>query len=166
MAIAKALKVSKLTLVDRQNSCHVKSASGISLDFQVANVESSDFAERFSCSQTIVTCISAFHEFDPIAALNHLMPILIYGGLLIVIDYNEVGWQYADRAVGTAEGPGLEHHLNDKHQLLRTGLGTDAGIKRFWMSDVDPNLPGKLDIQDMGGIYMVMYQARNWGEVK
>ncbi|MBI3290645.1 methyltransferase domain-containing protein [Candidatus Falkowbacteria bacterium] len=129
----------------------------------------SEMFKRFRNQVDFVTCVRSFHLFrNPLEAAISLFGILPQRGIAIIWDYSE-GGLVRHGEVSAKECPeNVLMHQQKMRIVKETGLGTDIGIRKFWEGLIFPHVPGISDLvfNEGGHFYMVLYQARQWGEVK
>ncbi len=152
-------------LIDNEKRPNVKLP--LNAKFYLMDALSSTMLEKFQNKIDLVTCLNAFHEFDdPLAAAGQLISVLHSQGVAVVFEYTEEGWHKA-RQLSMSSGDGPHRHFNkDVRRAQALGLDTNRGIRDFWEQRVFPGVPGQCNLTFMNELYLFLYIARQWGEVK
>lgn len=165
LKMAEDLKADAFILVDKQYAPVVNLPPNAA--FYKIDVHSDEFVEKFENRANIVTCITAFHEFDdPVKAASNLIRILPEKGVTLVMDYTEEGWEIQQVLAASGNTSLKRHFLEDMRRAIRFGLDKDIGIRKFWEEAIFPGVPGECYLTLNGHAYSMLYVAWQWGEVK
>ncbi len=130
--------------------------------FGVADACTLGFALQHKDQHDVVTSAFSFHEFaDPMGAALNIFGIVPAGGVAIIIDRSQEGWERERRLVRNECGRANLHYGADLERLRLSGLGTDDGIRSFWQAGVFPQFGGICALEFHQNIYCATY--RNTG---
>jgi SAM-dependent methyltransferase len=165
LKLAEYFQPQKFILADIENNLEVQLPSNV--EFQRVDVCSPDFLARFQSRVTAVVCVLALHEInDIVAAVGNLIQVLPQGGVTIFIDRSQQGWRVQRERCVLQGVEAMQHVSQDIARVVRFGLDTNSGIRRFWEKGVFPRVPGETYLAFNGYVYTVLYIAKQWGQVK
>jgi hypothetical protein len=165
LKMAEDFKVEKLFLTDNQRVSMVHLPDYA--ESRHVDALSNTFIDLFQNKVELVTCIRTFHEFNEVLlGVHQLVNVLPLGGTLVLMECTYKGWEQQWKLSRT-EGPlAYQHTMNDLNRASRNGLLADEDIRNFWEQRCFPGMPGECELLFCDELYVVIYRAREWYDVK
>lgn len=165
LLFAADLKAKQVILIDIDKEPEVELPPHA--EFHRLDIQSEKFVRKFQNRANVVVCLTTLHECsNPVIAASNLIKILPVNGVAVIMDFCGEGWEYQFQ-LAQQEGLGqMQHHMLDLATAGPFGLTTDEDIRQFWEEGMFPRVPGQCHLKFNGHLYIVMYLAKQWGEVK